>query len=34
MNRHFTEESTEMANKHMKRCPTLLVTMEMQIETI
>jgi len=34
MNRHFTEESTQMANKHVKRCPTLLVITEMQIETI
>ena len=34
MNRHFTEESTQMANKHMKRCPTLFVITEMQIETV
>lgn len=24
MNRHFTKEHTQVANKHMKRCPTVL----------
>ena len=34
MNRRFTEERIQMANKHMKRCSISLVTMEIQIKTI